>query len=516
MDISLPLSGAVAVPVKALRLRVRITAFVPMLVFGAGFALAYGLLTRIPGFIGTDDYYHSRIATQIIEQHSLRLTFPWLPLTILSPERFVDHHLLYHLYLAPWMYWGGIAGAKLAQSLIVGAIGVTFWSLLRFLRVHLALVWTLALLAISTPFLYRMLMIRTQAAAVLLLLLALHVLFRGRYRWLVGVAFAFTWLYNGFILLPVIAALYMLATWVTERRFVWQPVAYALLGVALGLVINPYFPQNIAFVVDHLGEKMDIASSVRVGSEWYPYTTLQLLDHSLGALLVLGAGLLADSFHRAGRDKVETTLLLIALLTLFMLFESRRFIEYYPVFALLFCAVAWGRRVIRWRQFVPAWLVRPQLDFVPILALVGVVAYLGIGVVSDTNADIQNVKDVSYLSGASAWLASHTEPGELIFQTDWDDFTRLFYYNTHNVYLVGLDPTYLQVADPFLWNQWVAITQGVVERPSVLIRDTFGARYVVSDTQHQDFAQTAEGDPNLHLVYRDATSMIWYVDDADN
>ena len=33
------------------------------------------------------------ITTQIIEQRSLRLEFPWLLLTTLSPDRSADHHL---------------------------------------------------------------------------------------------------------------------------------------------------------------------------------------------------------------------------------------------------------------------------------------------------------------------------------------------------------------------------------------------------------------------------------------
>ena len=54
--------------------------------------VAFVLLTRVEGFIGTDDYYHSRIAAQIIEQGRLHLDFPWLPMSILSNEQFVDHH----------------------------------------------------------------------------------------------------------------------------------------------------------------------------------------------------------------------------------------------------------------------------------------------------------------------------------------------------------------------------------------------------------------------------------------
>ncbi|MBL8131342.1 MAG: hypothetical protein JNL42_05760 [Anaerolineae bacterium] len=481
-----------------------------------GFAAAAILMSAADGLISTDDYYHSRIAAEILEQRTLRVHFPWLPLTILSPEAFVDHHLLYHLYLAPFAYWGGMAGAKLAQALVVGGVFAAFWLLLRQMSVRFPWLWLIALLGVSTPFLYRTMMVRTQGAAVLLLLLALYALFSGRYRWLALISFAFTWLYNGFVLLPVFSALYVGAAWLTDRRWVWQPLAYTLIGVAAGLIINPYFPQNIAFILDHLGEKVDVASSIRVGSEWYPYTTEALMRHSFGMLLALAAGVIAPSLRRndrtrQGRDRIETTLLLTALVTLAMTFESRRFIEYAPAFALLFCAAALGRDTLRWDQLLPGFTKRLPLRLaVPLLLAAGTGA-LAIATVSAARQDIADAQDAAYLAGASAWLQANTEPGEMVFQTDWDDFTYLFYHNTHNSYLVGLDPTYLQVANPTLWNLWTPITQGIVERPSVLIRDTFGARFVVSDADHEDFALSAENDPDMALVYRDAYSLIWQI-----
>jgi hypothetical protein len=57
-----------------------------------------------------------------------------------------------------------------------------------------------------------------------------------------------------------------------------------------------------------------------------------------------------------------------------------------------------------------------------------------------------------YMAGAAEWLRTNTPEGSMVFQTDWDDFPYLYYYNTHNTWLVGLDPTYLQVAAPDLWN----------------------------------------------------------------
>jgi hypothetical protein len=485
------------------------------LVFALGFVAAFVLLAATEGLISTDDYYHSRAAAQIIEQRAIRLYFPWLPLTILSPTQFVDHHLLYHLYLAPWVYWGGIVGAKLAQSFVVAGVFVALWSLLRALKVRYVLLWSIGLLGVSSPFLYRILMVRTQGAALLLLLVALQLLFRRHYRWLVVVAFAFTWLYNGFVLLPAIAALYVLSVFISDRRVVWQALAYALLGTGLGLFINPYFPQNVVFIVSHLGEKVNVEASIRVGSEWYPYTTQALLENSPGALLALVAGVLAPSFFKARRSAVETTLLLVALLTLTMTFESRRFIEYFPPFALLFCAASWGRHAMQRPNEWVSVRFRPLISRVYPAGLALLLLLLTWTTVSAAYGDIQNAEDAGYMAGAARWLQEHTEPNTLVFQTDWDDFPYLFYFNTHNTYLVGLDPTYLQVAHPTLWNLWVPITQGAVERPSTLIRENFGARYIISDLYHEAFAARANGDPNMRLVYRDDNSLIWQIEDSE-
>ncbi|MCA0457973.1 MAG: hypothetical protein LCI00_28665 [Chloroflexi bacterium] len=483
----------------------------PVFLFGAGFGVALALLLATSGFVSNDDYYHARIAAQIMAQGRLRVDFPWLPLTILNDNAFVDHHLLYHLYLAPWMTWGGVPGAKVAQALVVGGLLVAVWVLLRSLGVRLAAVWTLGLLAVSAPFLYRMLMVRTQAAAVLLVVVSLYLLFQKRCRWLIVLGFAFTWLYNGFVLLPLVVFLYGAAVFMTERRLVWKPLAFVLLGTALGLVINPYFPQNISFIVNHLGEKVDLEGSIRVGNEWYPYTTRALLENSLGALLVMGAGLLAPGLRQRGRDAAETTLLLVAFITLYMLFESRRFVEYFPAFALLFGAAAIGREGIDWQAYIPARLRKPALLRLYPLVLLLPVLVLGARTVTSAREDVLGAADVGYMAGAAAWLQANTPAGSLVFQTDWDDFTYLYFHNTHNTYLVGLDPTYLQVEDPNLWNIWVPITQGMVERPSVLIRERFGAAYVVSDKQHEAFMTSANGDPDMMLVYEDADSMVWQV-----
>jgi len=110
-------------------------------------------------------------------------------------------------------------------------------------------------------------------------------------------------------------------------------------------------------------------------------------------------------------------------------------------------------------------------------------------------------------------LEQNTPAGERIFQTEWDDFPRLFFYNTHNTYLIGLDPTYMQLYDAGLYDQWIEITHGNVEQPSSSIVTLFDSHYVMTDLNHQDLIDQAEADPSMELVYKDDEAIVFRIKD---
>ena len=117
---------------------------------------------------------------------------------------------------------------------------------------------------------------------------------------------------------------------------------------------------------------------------------------------------------------------------------------------------------------------------------------------------------VEAYAGASRWLKENSPPGTLVFQTDWDDFNRLFFYNTHNVYSLGLDPSYMQLYNADLYNLWRETTQGWGNIGRVLKED-FGAAYAITDQQHFGFIDKAALDPYLDLVYEDEFARIYRV-----
>jgi hypothetical protein len=358
---------------------------------------------------------------------------------------------------------------------------------------------------------------RAQSLSLGMLALGYAWLLERKYKYLAVLGFIYVWMYDAFPLLIALAVLHFLAVALTERRLEFRPLLYTCAGIVLGMVVNPYFPDNLIFSYHHMLPKLADATSVRVGNEWYPYDTKQLLDNSLPSLVAFASGALALGLTGRKIDARTALGLFISLLFGVMLFQARRFVEYFPPFALIFSAFAWAPLLEsrpgaaqaastprpRFRSLLPSYL--------PVTVLsMAVLVSIGLSI-SPARAAVDNSKPYGLYANASLWLEKNTPAGSRVFQTDWDDFPRLFFYNTHNTYLIGLDPTYLQLYDAELYDLWVEITQGDVENPSQVIATTFDSRYIHTDLKHGDFLQVAAEDPGLKEVYRDDQAVIFEV-----
>ena len=497
--------------------RLILTAVTLFTLFIALFAL---IQFATPGLAGNDGYYHIKMGF-LIREEGLKPAFSALPHTILNEEAFYDHHLLYHVYLAlfasvdPAVDGGQqlTQGAKMASILLPALAFLAIWWLLRAQQVPWPALWTIALFAVSEAFLYRMSMPRAQSGSLLILVLALHWLLNGRYRLLLPLGFLYVWFYNAFPLLLVVAGVYIAATWLLDRRIAWQAIVYPVVGITLGLLINPYFPQNVTFIAGHLLPKVG-ESATKVGNEWTPYRTWTIVENSGLALATLFLGALAMGWHKARVGRSTLIAFGLALLFGFMLFKSRRFVEYYPPFALIFLALSVTPLLTSW---LATWRERRSVQrhpflimLLPLVALLLLAYPLYVGV-RDARDLIDNSKPAGRYAAAALWLQENSDPGDKIFQTDWDDFTRLYFYNSGAIYTAGLDPTFMELHDKPLFDEWVAITRGKVETPSEPIRSQFNAQFVFSDTKHDSFLEHAAEDPDLIELYRDDDAVIFAV-----
>ncbi|MBK7453476.1 MAG: hypothetical protein IPJ46_07090 [Anaerolineales bacterium] len=495
--------------------------FSPLILFLVFFVGMAVIQFASPDMPDNDGFYHIKLA-YLMRTEGLKPDFPYLPLSILNPEEFYDHHFLFHVALIPFTFGDLRIGAKWAAVIFSALAFLAIWYLFHRQRVPFSWLWALALLGISDAFLYRMSITRAQSLSLGVLALGFLWLLEGRYWRLAMLSFIYVWLYDAFPLLIALGVLHLVAVALIEHRLETRPLIFIGAGILLGMLINPYFPVNISFSIQHMLPKLTDATSVRVGNEWYPYDTGQLLDNSLPSLIAFASGILALGIAGRKMDVRTAMGLLAALLFGLMLFQARRFVEYFPPFALIFAVFAWAPLLI---DLKPVDLPQDEtdslrgpspylLDLRSILPAVVILVFVFAGAFMSIPAaqeSIRNSKDYELYAGASEWLVQNTPAGSRVFQTDWDDFPRLFYYNTHNTYLAGLDPTYMQLYDSALYDLWVDITHGDVEGSSKIVASDFGAGYVHTDLNHEDFLDQAAQDSGYKEVYRDDQAVIFEV-----
>ena len=461
-----------------------------------------------PDMPDNDGFYHIKLA-YVMRTEGIKPDFPWLPLSILNEHEFYDHHFLFHVFLTPFTFGNLRVGAKWAAVIFASLSFLTVWYLFHRQRVHFSWLWALALLGISDAFLYRMSVTRAQSLSLAVLALGYAWLLEGKYKHLAVLSFIYVWMYDAFPFIIALALLHLISVALIEKRIDFKPLIYICLGVILGMLINPYFPENIIFSYRHMLPKIADTTAVRVGNEWYPYDTKQLLKNSMPALVAFTSGILALGLSAHKMDSRAAFGLFVSLLFGLMLFQARRFVEYFPPFALIFATFAWAPllQTIDDSLFATS---RFQNRLALLLLSLAVITSIAISIPHAREA-IDGSKPYGLYGKASAWLEKNTPRGSRVFQTDWDDFPRLFFYNTHNTYLIGLDPTYMQLYDSDLYNLWVKITQGKVENPSQIIFDTFGTSWIHTDLAHQDFLYVAANDPGFKEVFRDNQAVIFEV-----
>lgn len=473
-----------------------------------------------------DGYYHikwSRLLWEGIRGGHLP-RFTWLPLTSLNADRYADQHLLFHLLLIPFTWFGDLAAGARVAAIFFASLAVCscFWLILRY-RISYAGLWLLALLGSSSLFLFRMSMTRAQSVSVIFVALGIFLLFEGKYRWLALLGFLYVWTYNLFVILILMVLLWEGAGWWSESHFNWRPILWTMIGIVAGFVLNPYFPNDLRLFFQHLMARGLEGSPEGIGAEWYALSSWLMLKTSFVAFAAMFVGcvslgyLLGAEERRALRRPIFMFLLCLSLLIATA--RSKRFAEYWPASAVLFAAftlpVVWDRRTLsatnppKISESIEKQYPASTVAIVAVLLLASAAyqSWFAREMIATPAASDQ-------YRGATQWLLANVPRGEMIFNASWEDFPKLFYYDDAHSYVSGLDPLYLERGNPELAALYERITAGKERQAGELIRDRFGARYVfLSGLSNRDFKIVGLMGGQFERVYADRDCMILKVRD---
>lgn len=500
-----------------------------------------------------DGYYHIKWSSLLWDnfRHGQWLpTFEWLPLTVLNPRDYADHHFLFHLLQIPFLwFFQPVTAAKVAAIFYSTlAIFSVYWMLFRYNVKH-QLVWFAAIMTCGNAFFYRMNMAKAPPLTIIITVLGIHLLFQRNYKWLLPLMFAFVWTYSLFPLLLFAAVIWTIIIAWNERRFEWRPLAYTLTGMVLGNLINPYFPNNLYLFTEHFTEKFKVGSDfvVAVGGEWYPYSGMELLMNFPIALAAMLIGYILF-VPRGGRLPEKAAFFLtFATILVAAQFRSKRFAEYFPPFAILFAAFAWTSftrpsldqdvthdldtdsyppAALRGQLWVEAakraapWVMGIALVIFWLYNLTGLhkFGFDEAGMIDNIKANEPADKYRRAMEWATSLDATGTEnipKGELIFNCTWDDFPKLFFYDTEHTYVYGLDPNYLYTENPDLYKSLKDITEGKVDDPGPVIREKFGAKYIFADAaENTDMIAKGLESGWFEAIYEDNEARLFHIRDV--
>lgn len=449
-----------------------------------------------PGFPDADSYYHGQIAQLMIQQRGFVHAYPWLTFMTWR-DGFVDGHLGYHIWLIPFV---GLFGLETGMKISAGvgallAVGAIYWGLHR-LNPRWAL-WLTYIVILTNEFMFRMLLPRAPALAIVILIPFIFSVIERRWR-LVGIlSLIFAFMYHSWLVLTVVVVAGVVAELI-ERRWgrqppvsIWPVPLAHLAGVALSYLANPYFPQNIRFSwldIVTIGLLND-RQAIKVGGEWYSagnaaftqaigWPTLIIATVALTIILavVWKERRLVKPLN-LGQRRTGWILLLLTLLFFVQAISAQRYFEYLVPSIILLTALLLNiiaPFTIKLQQMLAN--ERSGRLALSLVMLALVVTPLAVDANDITKiGSIPNDQQVSLVQPALEAIAARVPTGSVVYHNRWDDGPTFAVAEPSLRYLIGLDPTFFADYDRSAFETWRALGDNRLSDPAGALR-LLGAR----------------------------------------
>jgi|GEM_PF-2925976 len=525
------------------------------------------------GLLGLDGYYHIRMAELYStgEMQAAGGNFHWTRFSSWNGN-FSDKDYLWHILLIPFIKIFGsdpqslVHAATAGTAFTAGLIGLILARVLRGNGVRWPFIWTLLLVAGSEAILFRLSMPRSYLLSIAFALLGWQVITRRSRLAIVAVGALYALAYTAPHLLMAMAGLWGLIElmagdprplsiddkgesadtqsanasgqddagpqrrpFVSRARFAFTPLAFATLGVAIGLALHPqpvnmlkmWVIQNIGVLADHWGA-LDFASAVRewagaapnpngievsdYGRELLPMSSRDMLArHLIGFALLIAPWMLRSIFAEGVRkpDRVDAFAWSCTLVFFALMMMSQRFAEYFYPFAILSAA----------RTLAPALQSQGAADFLercnispkaavvlPTLAMLALVAARpqilnnAIEERDEGNSaqavganERQNQAHYELAMAIKEHVPARDAEGNqtAIYTPSWGEFTQLFFWAPEYDYLCGLDPSFMLAYSPERYQDYAWIRDNVPKgrgpklHPEQSVLQNFGMRYMI-------------------------------------
>lgn len=443
---------------------------------------------RVNEIIGYDGWLHIKMA-DIIKTQGFIKEFPYTTDSILS-QNYADIQLLFRVLLIPFTFFSLILGAKIASVIFASLCFTCFYWYLKKNGICYPLMWTSLYALSSIDLMYRFLEARAMPLAILSILLTFYFIDKKMYKSLLLTSILFTWLYAGFVFQLGIIAICSIISLLTSRKAGLNLLLYPLAGTILALIINPYFPNNISFLYTQIF-KVNLAGNL-YNMEWKPWAFLELLKFNY---LLFGTLLTAAIITLKNKklDKKSLLFLILSIIFLIAMLNTRRMQEYFAPFTILFAAFTLNKSMSE----IEEKNLMKGLSAI-ILIILAIPSLIGL------NTMIKNNHFLPWYRQGAEWSITNIPDGSKVFINGYM-FNYLFFYNPGLRYTHGIDLTYSYLYDKAKFSRYIGVLQG--KDPGYnIIKDDYNADYAIIGKVKQDiqlYRYIVKYKEDFELVYED-------------
>ena len=398
---------------------------------------------------------------------------------------FPDKEFLFHALTGSASALGGDAAVLWLVPLLGLAIALLLYlEASRVLRPWQAATLSVVALLGSSAFMFRLTLLRPHLLAMLVFCLLLLALLRARPRLAALFALVFALSYHAFYVVGVVAV----ACWLLRRQEGMPARAWAwvLAGLAVGLIVNPYFPSNLGMGVFTLQLALGLATlpPMEASPELFqPTPGLLLFAYGFVFLGVLACAIAA--WRRKLPAGAERTAFLFVLLVTaafaVMGLKTLRAMEYAVPAAVLLAAHA-TRLQLFGRHTLAAFAAG-------VLVLQG---WLDVAVYRAWLAPTQS----GYPEYSALLEQIPKDSHAKVFNCEWETGSFILHDRPDLRFVDVLDPTFLWFASPDRYNARMGLLQGAFDDPRAMLRGAFGADYVLCGSRGETLVRQMDLRPN--------------------
>jgi hypothetical protein len=445
----------------------RLTGAVSVVFAMGAYYLLFFLPPRAIGSVDPDRYFHlglSKIeaAAGLVRALPQAEDLGW-------GRFFPDKEFLFHALTGAAQALGGDTGVlALVPLLAIAIFLLLFAEGSRVLRPSYAAVWVILAGLVTAAFMFRLSLLRPHLVSILCFCLVVMAILRSR-PWLALVsAMAFAMAYHAFYLV-VLASAWGFAFRRSPGMDARPAWAWALVGLALGVVLNPYFPGNVAMGILHL--RLALGLSPGLGGQGLELQAFGLRNFWLiygyfpvGAAVILAAALLRRPAASAEASRFWFLMGLAATLLVLGL-KSIRAMEYAVPVAILL--TAYSVQVLGRKE----WLGLHCALLVLIQGATASAHYARSWAQPQLGSYAAFAHAISQLPSKKS--------GAKVFNCEWEAGAYLLYLRPDLRFVDLLEPAFLQAANPRLYEIRKLLVQGALLHPQRELRRQFDADYVL-------------------------------------